>query len=165
MNKYRFDGDICYIEINSLKYGKFEAIIDSEDYNRVRMFNWNLNFHGSDGRIYAVSSIRCFNKYQQIKLHRLVTSFEFAMVDHINRDPLDNRKSNLRDSTSSLNNFNSLYKGRSRKLPRCIYKNKSKYRVAFQKDGETYYKGKFESISDAVCFRDSEFTRLWGFVP
>ena len=39
-----------------------------------------------------------------VRLHKLIVSF--PIVDHINRDPLDNRRANLRSATSSQNQWN-----------------------------------------------------------
>jgi hypothetical protein len=69
----------------SLSNGR-EAIIDKEDYNKIKNFTWHVDNIG-----YAYTSEK------RIRMHRLIINCpdEFE-IDHINRNKLDNRKSNLR---------------------------------------------------------------------
>jgi hypothetical protein len=75
------------------------AIVDLEDVVRVSKIKWCLS---SDG--YVISTI---NHCQRIWLHRFILSIESDnVVDHINHNRLDNRKSNLRECTTQQNGFN-----------------------------------------------------------
>lgn len=66
--------------------------IDDEDLPFISMFSW---FMDKDG--YAVTNVSPGTIEQKgIKLHRLIMDFPNDFIDHINREPLDNRKSNLR---------------------------------------------------------------------
>lgn len=98
MIKYRFDGDVCIIEVETKQLGRHEFLIDAEDYNRAKAFNWTLI--KARERVYCSASIR---RSGAILLHRLVTSFEWELVDHINNNPKDNRKRNLREATHAEN--------------------------------------------------------------
>lgn len=98
MRDYRFEGDTCIIGVETKMHGRHEFIIDKEDYPRVRMFRWSL-FKARE-RIYCSASIR---RSGAILLHRLITSFEHELIDHINNDPKDNRKVNLRAATHAQN--------------------------------------------------------------
>lgn len=76
-----------------------EAIIDKEDYERVTQFKWCSN-RSYKGNIYAVRSEyknKRWDKPIKVYLHRFILNApKGSLVDHINRDTLDNRKSNLR---------------------------------------------------------------------
>jgi hypothetical protein len=81
----RVDDQIAFI---SLSRG-LEAIIDVADVDVVTRFSWHA-VPSTTGQFYVR------NQYQ-LYLHRLITNCpEDKEVDHINRNPLDNRRSNLR---------------------------------------------------------------------
>lgn len=78
--------------------GKF-ALIDVESAYLVEGRNWFVNDSG-----YALASINGVN----VRMHHLILPSKPGFdVDHINRDKLDNRRSNLRYATRSMNNYNS----------------------------------------------------------
>ena len=72
-------------------------IVDTEDINLVEQHYWS--YHKKDGYITSP---------QNVKLHRLLLGVEdpTIIVDHINRNRLDNRKSNLRIVSSFENATN-----------------------------------------------------------
>jgi len=71
------------------------CIIDKEDYDKVKWYSWYKSV-----RWYAEARI----KWKLVKLHRLLTNVkDWILIDHINRNKLDNRKSNLREATTEQN--------------------------------------------------------------
>lgn len=97
-NEFRFIKD--YVEFDTYNYPSQDVcktyIIDSEDYPRVSKMKW-----------FTTSSGYAFCRDSQVLLHRFVMNgLPGQEFDHINRDITDNRKSNLRLSTSSLNKLN-----------------------------------------------------------
>lgn len=99
-NSYRIEGEIAYILIESEKYGKFEAMVDKEDLQRVyNLGKWSIAKYGESSGFYAV-------KRGNVRLHRVVMNLDKEdkrVVDHIDGNTLDNRKSNLRVVEQSLN--------------------------------------------------------------
>jgi hypothetical protein len=76
----------------TIKITNGEAQIDSDDYELVSKYKWHRNDLG-----YAVWRGIVDGKKQTIRMHRLIMGAPKGMVvDHINHDTLDNRKSNLR---------------------------------------------------------------------
>lgn len=72
------------------------ALVDEEDFDTVNQYKWHIN-----NRSYAHNSIVGM-------MHRfLMHPSENEVVDHINHNPLDNRKCNLRVCSQSLNMGNS----------------------------------------------------------
>lgn len=102
-NKFRFEGDICYIELNDGS----EVFIDAEDYDKVKDRRWHAYKGGGEdsGRwTYA----RATYNGKNIKLHRMLLDAKpDETVDHINRNTRDNRRCNLRVITSQGNIVNS----------------------------------------------------------
>lgn len=80
-----------------VKNGQFNrfATVSPEDYPLVARYSWYYR----DG--YALAKI---NK-KEIRMHRLImgTTDPDIVVDHINRDRLDNRRENLRELTALEN--------------------------------------------------------------
>jgi hypothetical protein len=89
--------------------------VDDEDFELISEYKWSANPSNQ-------WSIGCGN----VKIHRLVMGAEeyFTVVDHINGNPLDNRKINLRFATSSQNSasqrkkFTEQYRGIKTKIVR-----------------------------------------------
>lgn len=75
----------------SLAKGK-TALIDREDYDSLSRYRWSF----SNGAV--VASVNDGDRQTTIKMHRYVLNLpkNRPIVDHINGNPLDNRKSNLR---------------------------------------------------------------------
>ena len=80
--------------------GSAVALIDDEDFEIVSQYSWSRHSHG-----YAV---RNRGGERTLYMHRLVLGLTGPrpLVDHINRNPLDNRKVNLRLANHSINGFN-----------------------------------------------------------
>lgn len=82
--------------INTLLLSKNQkATIDPEDYEYLSQWKWYVSHYG-----YAVTNWQG----RKIYMHRLLMETpEGLHTDHINRDKLDNRKSNLRICENSQN--------------------------------------------------------------
>ena len=74
--------------------GKF-ALVDSEDYTFLMRYSWNYR----DG--YALTKI----KRKEVRMHRLILGVvdEKILVDHKDRNRLNNTKENLREFTPTQN--------------------------------------------------------------
>lgn len=79
-----------YITLTQNKY----AIVDDEDFERIDSVKWYFE-HG-----YARSDVG----RKRVYMHRFILDLKSnKVVDHKNRDGLDNRKNNLRIANQSLN--------------------------------------------------------------
>ena len=78
-----------------LNQGKF-SLVDDEDYGRITQQAWWF-----DGN-YAARE----ENGKKIYMHRQLLGFPEEITDHINRDKLDNRRSNLRSVDQRLNRLN-----------------------------------------------------------
>lgn len=77
-------------------------LIDDEDFDVLSKIKWHLTKEG-----YAVTTLPRRHGHKPLCLHRVVmTPPDGLVVDHINGNPLDNRKENLRICTRAENNRN-----------------------------------------------------------
>ncbi len=81
------------------KYADKVAFVDDEDYEMVSAHRWGLGGHG-----YATTSTP---KSRMVYMHRLIAGTPVGMeTDHLNRNKLDNRRSNLKICTRAENMLN-----------------------------------------------------------
>jgi AP2 domain len=88
------ENEILYLEMK-LKDNK-TMLFDTEDLKYVKNFKWRLI---KSGYIYYSTN----NKDK--RFHRLIHP-EWKIIDHINRNGLDNRRFNLRDGSNGVNEKN-----------------------------------------------------------
>lgn len=85
--------------------GDFVTIIDTEDVPRAKAFHWRAGTK----KPYVMGLM--YHGLPSIFLSRLIMSFPVGfMVDHVDRNTLDNTKKNLRIATSRENSTNRTYK-------------------------------------------------------
>lgn len=80
------------------------SIVDDEDYERISKFVWCALKHHT-GKYYAART-DVSNNRKTVRLHRFIMGIcddKDKVIDHINHDPLDNRKVNLRVCTRQEN--------------------------------------------------------------
>ena len=148
---------VCYD-----KFGNVKAIakVDLEDYKLVKEYKWRCLNEG-----YIVA-----NK-DNILLHRLIMREKIQSnedtVDHINRDKLDNRKSNLRIVTKQVNSFNKgLQKNNSSGARgvrvRTLKSGKKVYDAIIRVNGKDIYLGYFTDFNQAVSKRKEGEQKFFG---
>lgn len=87
------------------------AIVDADDLDVLSKYRWKAKPNGSGSGIYAIRTQKVGSKTVDIRMHRVVLGYEGSLdVDHINRNPLDNRRANLRIVSRSENALNTSVK-------------------------------------------------------
>jgi len=76
------NGKFIYLIINNNKV----CLIDVDDFIRIKQHHWGISNRG-----YPISG----TNGKRTRMHEFITGW-YKHCDHINRNPLDNRKSNLR---------------------------------------------------------------------
>ena len=153
------------IELVNLTKGRF-AIIDIEDSERVNQYKWSVN--DKQKNHYAIAT-KVINKERHTKrMHRVVMGVTDpnVIVDHINHNGLDNRKSNLRICTFSQNmknttprvGGNSKYLGVSFKKQRTF----KMYVAQIQCDKKKYHIGYYETEKEAALAYNKRALELFG---
>ena len=84
-------------------YGTIEALVDAEDFLQVRHLHWGVQYIGKN----RLPRIVCAINRRSVYLARLLLSEPAGlMVDHRNRNSLDDRRQNIRVATIAQNNCN-----------------------------------------------------------
>lgn len=156
-NNYEIRGETTAIFIKRRNGDVYECLIDTEDLPRVSELRVTLalNKKRKDCDKYYVHFHRQlgYKKHTKASLHRLITNAPVGLVvDHINGNPLDNRKVNLRLITNSENMQNLCGPHRDNKTGiRGVTKDRhgKKYQVIIQVEKRTHYLGVFDSAEEA----------------
>lgn len=84
--------------------------------------------------------------HKRLILHREIMQVSSGQeIDHINRDKLDNRKSNLRICTRAENNRNRGTFSNNKTGLKGAYKRRNKYQSIIRHNGKTFYLGTFDT--------------------
>lgn len=131
------------------------AIIDDEDFELVSQFKWHIMPSGGGSHIYAAA---------RIKMHRIIAKPPPGyLVDHINGDTLDNRRSNLRICTNSQNQQNTHSRGGSSKYKGVsLQKRSGKWKAGFQYNGKKYHCGLWDTEEEAARAVDAKRLEVCG---
>lgn len=138
------------------------AFIDDEDFKIVSAHSWNCIKTDIDGLFYAGTNVGSRNARTVLYMHKLLMGGK--LIDHINGNGLDNRRSNLRFCTHAQNCANKNKKsGTSSKYKGVFwYKRDSKWRSFIQKEGKKYFLGNFEKEVDAAIAYNLKAKELFG---
>lgn len=148
-NDYRIDGDTAYLALTN-RNGEIvaETMIDADDISYVLTRRWSLDPQG-----YATSATERNGVYDNISLHRFVMRCrpgDGVVVDHRNRNKLDNRKANLLPS-DTIHNGGNRERPVSSRFPGVTFsKQTGRWLAQGQNRGQHYYLGRYNREEDAA---------------
>lgn len=126
--------------------------MDQDDYELVAAFRWTATTNRQSLTTYASRSIRygprSEGKSKKILMHRLIMGDEIQLVDHKNRNGLNNTRWNLRAATRRGNAINAVKVriGKTSKYRGVSYdKTRGKWRSQINDRGKKCFIGYFES--------------------
>jgi len=132
----------------------YETIVDNIDYDFLSQWKWSTRIGGwNKNRVFAARTRQLNKKQRVICMSRLIMSApEDKQVDHINGNPLDNRRKNLRLVTASQNAMNSRPWKNKESRYKGVYRNTRKTRWYSQitVNGKRHWLGSFEKEEAAA---------------
>lgn len=156
-NVYELSG-LCGIGYDS-NGRKF--LFDLDDYDKIKKYTW---YQAQNG--YFRTGIKVDDKWIQIQMHRLVMNVlaDDVLIDHINGDRFDNRKSNLRYATHSQNMQNSFVSVRNTSGFRGVSfsSDDGLWRARININGERVDLGSYSDFHNAVKARLNAEVKYYG---
>jgi len=132
------------------------AYVDDADLPLVSPYRWTV-WESGHGGPYAIANIN----RRIVKMHRLITGQ--AGMDHIDRDGLNNRRSNLRPATMSQNIANTLSRGGSSRFKGVSWDRvNGRWRAAITIAGQGRNLGRYASEEEAARAYDAAALAAWG---
>ena len=162
------------------KHGTLTVLYDAEDHDKVSAHRWcvNKDYTKNKGKFYVTTSIlhpdggwyvRNGVKIQRRRfalfVHRLIMDAPKGMhVDHINGNPLDNRKSNLRICTHAENSNNTGPRKNNTSGYKGVYwaKRNKRWLAQITHNGKQVYIGHYKDKEEAARAYDAKAKEFQG---
>ena len=140
------------------------AMIDEEDFALVAQYRWTAKpMQSAGGNYYVMSKLRAALGGKTIYMHRVLLDAQPGqIVDHVNRNPLDNRRSNLRFATARQNAANSASRVNSQSGFRGVLKERRKFLARLDVGGVIHRKRGFFTAKAAALFYDQMAREKFG---
>ena len=163
-NEYKLFDDYALIYLNN----GLECKVSLCDFHKAITFDhkWYGRYNKTNDAYYATASC----KPSTVQLHRYILGLEIISgerskyhVDHINHDTLDNRRDNMR-VTSSGNNSRSRKGKNSNNTSgyRNVCKINDKWVVQLQVDGKNTKLGRFDDVDEAGAYAKEMRKKYYG---
>lgn len=150
-NKIIINSEYAELVLNSNKYGILKSKIDLEDIDKISDIFWNV-YNGKNG--FYVSGYNKKTKNTMEFIHKYILNYYGKMeIDHINRNPLDNRKCNLRIVSRSTNQLNKSCPKNNLLGIKGIRQHNGKYQARIMVNKKSTSIGHFNTLDEAIIAR------------
>lgn len=129
------------------------AIVDKSDFEYLNQWKWHYNSGYAERKEYKNG------KQYHVKMHRVLCKGK--LIDHINGDKLDNRKSNLRSATHSQNAMN-MRKHRGKSVYKGVSQDRGYWRTTIWKNNKIAFRTSAKKERWAAMIYDLNATALFG---
>jgi hypothetical protein len=148
--------------------------IDLCDIDNIKKYKWSIDKISKSKLKYAKTFLRIKDKSYNMHLHRLIlNNFKINkklffnrkfVIDHKNRNGLDNRRKNLRICSASLNSFNRKMQNNNKTGHRGLWFDKSsnKWLAAIGVNNKRITLGRFLNKKEAIKIRKKAELKYFG---
>lgn len=172
-NQYKINENTAILYLRDQKHNIVgEALIDTEDLQKLidLDLSWyrSLSSASKEYYVYATKYLGLINgkpKYKKLQLHRILMGQDDPniFIDHMDANPYNNRKENLRLSDKPLNSKNRKSKNKNNTTGYrnvCFYK--GFYIVQLQINGKNTKLGSFRTPEEAGDFAQMKRHEIYG---
>jgi len=151
-NDFEFNKDTCKIILRNIKQNiSGVCFIDKDDFDLVKNYKWFLNRHG-----YCVT--KSIDHVTNTPIHKVLMEYsDNLMCDHIDNNPLNNKRSNLRIVSPRQNSMNMSRKSTNQSGVAGVSKytrdSKDKWTAVITVNYESIYLGRYTSFDECVKAR------------
>ena len=153
------------LDISSKKFPNTFALIDREDYDRVKKYNWYFCQKINSKNGYVVASDYINKKSHNLSLSRFIMNCpKGLLVDHRDHNTLNNQKYNLRICNSNNNNWNMLPRKNCKSKHKGVFWNndRNKWTSRIQKNEKIKFLGRFSTQKEAAIAYNKAAKELHG---
>lgn len=139
--------------------------VDNDDYEKLNQYKWCAVKKGEKYYVQRRWWKASTRQTGTIYMHRqILNAPKSSIVDHINGDSLDNRKSNLRITNKSENavNVKAQRRGKKKSRYRGVEPRGNCFRARITKNGERFELGHFKSEEEAAKAYNKKAKELFG---
>jgi hypothetical protein len=139
---------------------KYIAFVDSKDYKDKLQY---ATLYCCGGYIMCRAMVNGVYELMPLTRYIIEDIKEGYEVDHIDMNPLNNRRSNLRSVPRSVNLRNRRKQSHGTNKYRSVYPSGKKYMISFDVDGVYTYAGSWENEKQAAWVVDFLKMKIEGF--
>lgn len=166
-NEIRINNNIAEMDCYDVEKNVVATtVFDIDDIPMISKYRWRSTIKGTKlTNTYIVTNVYHGSTIEVLYLHRLIMSAPKGIeVDHIDGNPLNNQKSNLRFATRSQQLMNTRIRSdNSLGIRGIVYdKRKNTYKIEIQKNNFRYYFKDFDNIAKAAYGRKIAQEILFG---
>lgn len=137
----------------------FKTIVDDEDYEWLSQYRWCAVNEGKKKPLwYAVAKVYGKN----VKMHRLLLGDPAGVVDHRNRNSLDNRRENLSTVTQVENSRNKRHSSNNKLGVKGVNFHRGAFCARIWYNNRNIHLGRFATLREAQLAYDEKAIEVFG---
>jgi len=138
------------------------TFVDDADYEMVSKYRWFVN---PQGYVWAGDYSGGWRNRKALLMHRLLMATPVGQtVDHIDHNPLNNQRANLRLASYAQNNMNTRLRSDNTSGHRGVYweSRRNCWRVCINFEHKQIHVGQFKDKQEAITAYDNKAKQLYG---